>query len=50
MQKDGETLVGVTLDAHELVGINVTGLAAIDVNGNRYESEALGVLGRSVLG
>lgn len=48
--KDGETSVGVALAAHELVDIKVTGLTAVDVNGNRYASEHLGVLGRSVLG
>lgn len=36
LQKEGETVVGVTLDAHELVAIEVKDMVAIDVNGKRY--------------
>ena len=36
LQKEGKTVVGVTLDAHELVEIKVKDMVAIDVNGKRY--------------
>ncbi len=38
LQKEGQTVVGVTLDAHELVAIEVKDkdMVAIDVNGKRY--------------
>lgn len=47
-QLDGDAVVAVTLDVHELIAIRVTDdLVAIDRNGNRYLSEALAVFGYS---
>lgn len=45
LQIDGDTLVGVTLDDHELVAIEVTGLVAIDADGHEYAPDIIGVIG-----